>query len=114
MELMQRYSWPGNVRELENCVERAVVLCRQPWVGVEDLPPAILQATAAGGAGGAGSAAGAGLPVGMPLAQAMQEPEKQIIQATLQAHNGNRQATAQALGINRTTLYKKMKRYELM
>ena len=50
----------------------------------------------------------------MPLAQAMQEPEKQIIQAALQAHNGNRQATAGALGINRTTLYKKMKRYELM
>jgi DNA-binding NtrC family response regulator len=114
MELMQRYSWPGNVRELENCVERAVVLCRQPWVGVEDLPPAILQATAAGGAAGAGAAAAAGLPVGMPLAQAMQEPEKQIILAALQSHNGNRQATAEALGINRTTLYKKMKRYELM
>src|SRR5688572_1337957 len=41
MAAMQRYTWPGNVRELENCVERAVVLCRRPQIDVDDLPVAV-------------------------------------------------------------------------
>ena len=49
----------------------------------------------------------------MPLKDALAEPEKCIIEAALRANGGNRQLTAQQLGINRTTLYKKMKRYGL-
>ena len=49
----------------------------------------------------------------MPLKLALEAPEKQIIEAALRAHGWNRQATAEALDINRTTLYKKMKRYGL-
>ena len=49
----------------------------------------------------------------MPLAQAMLEPERQIIVAALEANNWNRQATAGQLNINRTTLYKKIKQYKL-
>ena len=48
-----------------------------------------------------------------PLHKALEEPEKQIILAALQAHNWNRQETADALQINRTTLYKKIKQYGL-
>ncbi len=107
MEVMQRHAWPGNVRELENCVERAVVLCRQPTITVEDLPPAVMQA-AAGGAQPAVSGRAT------TLAEALRGPEKQLILNALQSNNGNRQATAHALGINRTTLYKKMKKYQLM
>jgi len=107
MEVMQRYAWPGNVRELENCVERAVVLCRQPMVAVTDLPPAISQAAAAG-------AEPSVVGKGMTLAEALRGPEKQLILHALRSHGGNRQETAQALGINRTTLYKKMKKYQLM
>jgi len=51
---------------------------------------------------------------GTTLATALEAPEKQIILASLQAHNGNRQATADELGINRTTLYKKMKKYGML
>ncbi len=107
MEQMQRYSWPGNVRELENCVERAVVLCREAYIGLEDLPPAVLKDP----------------DTEMPcdridgktgtLKEALAGPEKHIILTALQANGGSRQATAAQLGINRTTLYKKMKRYGL-
>jgi DNA-binding NtrC family response regulator len=108
MQAMQLYSWPGNVRELENCVERAVVLTRQPFVGLEDLAPAVLK--------GASTAPGVfEPPTGkVTLEEALQEPEKRIILAALAAHDGSRQAAAAQLGINRTTLYKKMKRYGLM
>ena len=107
MERMQRYPWPGNVRELENTVERAVVLCRGVRIGLEDLPPSL-----------AGQEAAAvdliSATAGKTLAQALVEPEKHIIQAALTASAGNRQAAAQQLGINRTTLYKKMKRLGLL
>ncbi len=108
IELMQRYNWPGNVRELENCVERAVVLCRKSIVAPDDLPPNLLEGLAAG--------AGAMLasPGGVTLAKALEGPEKQVILTCLQSHDGNRQATADDLGINRTTLYKKMKKFGLL
>jgi DNA-binding NtrC family response regulator len=106
MEVMQRYPWPGNVRELENCVERAVVLCRSSLIGPADLPPALHQAV--------GSLPTPGAPTKATLQQAMEASEKQMIQATLEANGGSRQATAAQLGINRTTLYKKMKYYGMM
>ncbi len=107
IELMHHYSWPGNVRELENCVERAVVLCRQSSIGPDDLPPAVLK-----GAKSPETHISPDTPT--TLAEALADPEKQIIQAVLDAHKGNRQATADHLGINRTTLYKKMKKYGLL
>jgi len=97
---LQAYRWPGNVRELQNVVERAVLLGKGELIGLEDLPPSLI-------------AAGPVLvePVGdRTLKQALASPERQIILEALQAHRWNRNATAQALGINRTTLYKKMKR----
>jgi len=106
MAIMQRYAWPGNVRELENCVERAVVLCRREFVQGDDLPPAILGSLPA-------TKDVTVVPKDRTLQDALAEPEKQIIGAALEANNGNRQATAAQLGIDRTTLYKKMKKYAL-
>jgi DNA-binding NtrC family response regulator len=110
---MQRYDWPGNVRELENAVERAVVLCRRPQIDAEDLPEVIQQHTS-----GARSAPAAGLAIEMfnkpmPLAEALEIPERQIIEAALKRNDWNRQLTAAELDINRTTLYKKMRKYRL-
>ena len=107
MAVMQRYSWPGNVRELENCVERAVVLSSQPFIGPDDLPPAILKDAASSEA----------VPVsvaGRTLEQTLAGSEKQSIMAALEANNGSRQATAAQLGIDRTTLFKKMKKHGLL
>ena len=124
LEALHRYQWPGNVRELENAVERAVVLSRRPVLDVSDLPETVRGVNGRSEPLPGGSDAprnGGGLHVPaleggwtpMPLAQAMLEPERQIIMAALEANNWNRQATAGQLNINRTTLYKKIKQYKL-
>jgi DNA-binding NtrC family response regulator len=100
---MQRYRWPGNVRELQNVVERAVLLGKSDMVRLEDLPPALH-------AGAPATIA----PVGSrTLKQALEAPERQIILEVLEKFHWNRNLTADALGVNRTTLYKKMKRLGL-
>jgi len=111
MELMRRYSWPGNVRELENCVERAVVLCRRNLITPEDLPPAVLDGADSGAPLSVISTSRSGR---LTLADALVEPERQIILSALRSNSYNRQATAAQLGINRTTLYKKMKKHGMM
>ncbi len=108
MERMRQYHWPGNIRELENCVERAVVLSRSAYISAEDLPPAILQATTGSDRAAHDDAASG------TLRKTMLEAERRIIASALEANGGNRGATAGTLGINRTTLYKKMKRHGLM
>ena len=106
MQCLQRYDWPGNVRELENVVERAVVLTKHRQIEVDDLPPNVLERARS-------VPAGDGIFRPMSLKKALEEPEKRILEAALRANNWNRQTTAQLLEINRTTLYKKMKRYGL-
>jgi DNA-binding NtrC family response regulator len=100
---MQRFNWPGNVRELQNVIERAVLLGKSQTIGLEDLPSHFV-------AGGVVPVAPAG---DRSLREAMEAPERQIILDVLEMNNWNRHATAESLGINRTTLYKKMKRLGL-
>ena len=99
-ERLARYRWPGNVRELQNVIERAVLLGKDPMIGIGDLPtvcrgrrPNLVEPVA-----------------GRTLKQALESPERQIIREVLEANHWNRNLTAETLGINRTTLYKKMKR----
>jgi DNA-binding NtrC family response regulator len=126
MQAVSGYHWPGNVRELENAIERAMVLSRKPVIELEDFPDAVRQALtgqAGGGANGMGngsSARGVGQHASssavwspVSLSRALEEPEKQIILAALRANQWNRQETARQLDINRTTLYKKIKQYQL-
>lgn len=103
MAALQSYRWPGNVRELENVIERAVLLGKGDAIGLDDLPAQLASA-------GPFPLEPAG---DRSLKEAMQNPERRIILETLRSHEWNRQATADALGINRTTLYKKMKRLGL-
>lgn len=103
MNTIQRYRWPGNVRELQNVIERAVLLGKTGMIGVEDLPSSVSSV---------GSVAVEPI-AGRSLKQALESPERQIIRETLESNNWNRNTTAEALGINRTTLYKKMKRLGL-
>jgi DNA-binding NtrC family response regulator len=111
MAAMRRYDWPGNVRELENAVERAVVLSRRPQIDADDLPETIQ--SFASPASVVRPAEGLIPSQPMPLQLALEGPERLIIEAALQRNAWNRQATADELDINRTTLYKKMRKYRL-
>jgi DNA-binding NtrC family response regulator len=116
MTALRGYHSPGNARELENIVERAVVLTRATRIGLDDLPPNVVDPVRSRGAGGGAGAAAAWRPgayVPRPLRIALEEPERLIILQALEANSWNRQKTADDLEINRTTLYKKMKAYGL-
>lgn len=125
VDALRRYAFPGNVRELANIVERAAVLTRGQTIGVDDLPEQVVEGAHAGllrAASGGGvedtadSAAaheGGGPWEPVPLVEALKEPERKIILRALEANGWNRQQTAEALEINRTTLYKKMKAFGL-
>ncbi len=110
MAAMQRYNWPGNVRELENAMERAVVLSRRPQIDVDDLPDPV-QLFDSPRPAASRQPDGADGP--MPLERALEGPERRIIEAALNRNGWNRQNTAAELNINRTTLYKKMRKYRL-
>ncbi|TWT99271.1 Transcriptional regulatory protein ZraR [Botrimarina colliarenosi] len=103
---MQRYNWPGNVRELQNVVERCVLLSRGNVIGLHDLPPEMRLPGLTGGGGSTGY-------TGQSLKEALEGPERAIILEVLELNQWNRNETADQLGINRTTLYKKMKRLGL-
>src|SRR3954454_2735845 len=99
------YSWPGNVRELQNAIEYAVVLARQNVVGVKELPaeiqlPSALQQTDR-------------IAASRPGVQSLDDVERNtILQALAQCH-GNKKKAAELLGIQRPTLYNKLKRYAI-
>jgi len=117
MSALQSYSWPGNVRQLENVVERAVLLSRDEGLTMEDLPPEISgHSTSELGGGMTNTLPMQTLPDeidGKTLREALEGPEREIILQALRLHHWNRASTADALDINRTTLYKKMKRLGL-
>jgi len=98
------YSWPGNVRELQNAIEYAVVLARNDIIGIKELPteiqlPPALQTSPA--------------PVRRRGVASLDDMEREtILQALTQTH-GNKKKAAELLGIQRPTLYNKMKRYAI-
>ena len=99
------YSWPGNVRELENAIEYAVVLARQGMIGVKELPaevqlPTVLQQTDRSAPPRTG-------------AQSLDDVERNAILQALAECHGNKKKAAELLGIQRPTLYNKMKRYAI-
>ncbi len=113
LDVLRRHEWPGNVRELQGIVQRAVVLCYGPRITATHLGP-ILNPRHGGRAAVAVANRSHLVSAVRPLKEALEEPEKQIIVQALQALGWNRQETARVLDINRTTLYKKMKKYGLL
>jgi DNA-binding NtrC family response regulator len=100
--------WPGNVRQLENVVERAVVLSQTDVIDRADLPAALGVAEPAASSQQTPGAVPDGPP--LPLKQALIEPEKRIIEQALRWCDGNRERAAEVLGINRSTLFHKLKK----
>jgi len=97
-DLLLSHPWPGNVRELANAVERALVVCRTGEVGPEHLPI---------GGGRPVAPGGAECATDLPL----REVERRHIEAVLAAHDHNISHTAKVLGVDRVTLYNKIRRY---
>jgi len=95
------YSWPGNVRELRNLMERAVALSRHPRLGIEDLP-AKLQPSAAANQLTNGI-------INTNNLVSLEEMEQRYIRHVLEAVSDNRSLAAKILGIDRKTLYRKLK-----
>ncbi|GHV81315.1 acetoacetate metabolism regulatory protein AtoC [Spirochaetia bacterium] len=89
------YDWPGNVRELRNCMESAVVMTRGPVITAGDLPPTLSPRNDSGW-------------MRIPLGATLDEAEKIIIRDTLAAHGGNKSKAADALGVGRKTLHRKL------
>ena len=103
LHVLQRYHWPGNVRELEHAVERACALGKGERIEVDDLSPTILEALQT--APQAVSAGGGG--------QSFQEMEADAIRRLMREHVGDTAKVAHVLRIDRSTLYRKIKRYGL-
>jgi DNA-binding NtrC family response regulator len=99
LRLLGRYRFPGNVRELRNVIERCLIFAEGEEVQASDLPPEVLGTSA--------SAATAG-----PIVS-LEQLEREHIARALAATGGNKTRVAQLLGIDRTTLYAKIQRYEL-
>ncbi|MFM7133073.1 MAG: sigma 54-interacting transcriptional regulator [Planctomycetota bacterium] len=113
VEALRAYAWPGNVRELENAVERAVILCGDARIARAHLPERVTRVEAAHPASPEPipfrAPAAAPASPGQGLAHAMRGSERDALRAALDAHGWNRSKTAHALGINRSTLYRKMR-----
>jgi DNA-binding NtrC family response regulator len=111
MDKLREYNWPGNVRQLRNCLERAVLLANDGRVTINELPPEV----AGHVNGGMPMAAVSGVPVATPGAQptALRDVEKQQIIAALEQTGWHRGKTAALLGISPSTLYRRLRDYNL-
>ncbi|MEM1414734.1 MAG: sigma-54 dependent transcriptional regulator [Myxococcota bacterium] len=105
LEFLQRYDFPGNVRELENLVEQGVALCLDGVVSLDDIVPPELRAeeTASNGGGPPRS-----------LQEVVDRAEREAITAVLREVEGNKERAAEMLGLSSTTLWRKMKRLEVV
>ncbi|UCG90836.1 MAG: sigma-54-dependent Fis family transcriptional regulator [candidate division WOR-3 bacterium] len=99
MKILIGYNWPGNVRQLENAIEHALVVSQEPEIKVQDLPQYLITQE--------------DIRDEIKPTQSMSDMERRHIAHVLKAHGWNITKTAQVLGINRITLYKKIKKYNL-
>ena len=99
MSRLMSYDWPGNVRELENCIQRALALGSPPEIQVRDLPSNLLYAMQSEG--------------GKQRFSTLREVERDAIRQALELTGGDRLRAAKLLGIGKTTVYRKIKEYDL-
>ncbi len=102
VKILREYQWPGNVRELENVIERAVVLTGGQLIKEDALPPRLREQPAQ--------------PLvreAPPANPTLEVIERAYIEHVLRAEGGNKSRAAEVLGIDPSTLYRKIKRYEL-
>jgi transcriptional regulator with PAS, ATPase and Fis domain len=99
-QMITNYDWPGNVRELKNVMERLVIMCEDHLITQKDIRDNTPIYASAGSV--------------VSLKDQLDQTEKHIILATLERTGGNKAIAAKQLGINRTTLYSKLEKYNLL
>ncbi len=99
MRVLLDHPWPGNVRELENTIEHAVVLAKGPRIETAHLPAALRTANAS--------------PTPVDRSSTIVQHERKLLKETMEACGWNKKKAAQRLGISRSTLYEKLRKYEI-
>jgi len=102
LDMLMDYDFPGNVRELENIIEHAFVLCRGSEIDVSHLPKELVETTRV-----------YTTPKTLSAENPLHNAEAAVIMETLRKYNGDRLKTASALGMHKTTLWRKMKKYNI-
>ncbi|MGI8555255.1 MAG: sigma 54-interacting transcriptional regulator [Pyrinomonadaceae bacterium] len=117
LRALVNYEWAGNVRELENAIERAVIIASGRQIELDDLPEAISKKAfefhaqaRQERARASGEGKSIGIEIGLPAA--MEEIEKQVIEATLDYTSGDKSRASRLLNIGRKTLYRKLEKYQ--
>mgnify|MGYP006282515441 CR=1 FL=1 len=109
VEKLLAYEWPGNVRELENVIQRAVLMSRNGMISPSDLGIIFkTRGDAGGGRLGAGTVENF---LSRPLKESVSVFEKEVISAAIRDCDGRMEDVVKRLGVSKTTLYDKMKRY---
>ena len=103
LAVLKAYDWPGNIRELEHAVEHAVLLGKNAVIGLADLPTHLV-------ARGDGAVS---VEHALSRQLTLHELEREYIDKTLEATRGNKTEAARILGVDRTTLYRKLDEYKL-
>ncbi len=102
---LEAYDWPGNVRELRNVIESALLMSESDHLGVDALPPEIRSAASRV------TGPGAGETIAQPRRTSLAAGEQQLIRDAIEASQGNLTVAARSLGIAKSTLYLKVKKY---
>ncbi len=116
LEALVSYDWPGNVRELENAIERAIIIASGRQIELNDLPDAVSRRvldarTQLRHERIEAASEGRAIALEIDVPSAMDDIERQAIEATLDYTNGDKSRAARILGIGRKTLYRKLQQY---
>jgi len=124
LDALRAYSWPGNVRQLKNCLERAVILSNNGRITINELPPEVVRPSVPaaaftaptsqpGAAVDLSSGASSFGPIPSVLPTSLRDVERQQILAALEQTGWHRGKTAEILGISPSTLYRRLRDYNL-
>jgi DNA-binding NtrC family response regulator len=116
LEALKSYSWPGNVRQLKNCLERAAILANDGRITLAELPPEVARPAVPMPVMTAPAPAGPAVDTGVaaaPSPASLREVERQQILAALEQTGWHRGKTAEILGISPSTLYRRLRDYDL-